>query len=372
MRKFFTLAAFTAISFFAHSQFSANVVIQQGGKNNQPFSPSPLSASTLAVAEDGSTANVTVQNANSKQSEKLILRDFRISIPEKHSIKSIQINVYGKVQDVNSGATIAPRGNIGTYTNGSFAMTYSSLEKEGVPFQTTNNSSSLIWFSDGFSGLTKENISSQNFAIEIYLLNTNNKGTATAVIDEVTVIVTSQELSTLPVNFISFDAKSEANGTKLTWKVADQIDVLRYDVERSTNGNNFTKIGEVSAADVTTYTFTDKQPAQGTVFYRVKNVDVDGKFKYSTIVSIRNGASAIVLKAFPTPAKNNVTLQHASANAQTIIRLSAHDGRQVATIRPAAGTMQTSINLSAYAPGLYLISFDNGNGQVETLKVVKQ
>ena len=180
------------------------------------------------------------------------------------------------------------------------------------------------------------------------------------------------EPALLPVNFVSFNAQAENIGTKLTWQVADQIDVVRYEVERSSNGNQFSKIGEVAAADVTTYSFTDRHPAQGTVYYRVKNVDVDGKFKYSTIVSIRNGNAAIVLKAFPTPATNNVTLQHATANAKTTIRINAHDGRQVAAIRPAAGAMQTSINLSAYAPGLYLISFDNGNGQVETLKVVKQ
>ncbi|MGV3657638.1 MAG: T9SS type A sorting domain-containing protein [Chitinophagaceae bacterium] len=176
----------------------------------------------------------------------------------------------------------------------------------------------------------------------------------------------------LPVKFISFDAKAEGSGNKLTWKVADQIDVLRYEVERSSNGNQFTKIGEVPAADVTTYTFTDRQPAQGAVFYRIKNVDVDGKFKYSTIVSIRNGQAAIVLKAFPLPAKNNITLQHAAAGAKSIIRLNAQDGRTLQTIRPAAGTMQTGIDLSALAPGLYLLSFDGGNGTVETLKVVKQ
>lgn len=180
------------------------------------------------------------------------------------------------------------------------------------------------------------------------------------------------EAGTLPVTFTSIDAKAIAGGTQITWKVADQVDVKHYDVERSNDGVRYAKIGSVPAAHVTTYNFTDRQPVSGTVYYRVKNVDVDGRFKYSTIVLLRNGQSTVVLKAFPLPAKNNVTLQHATANSNTRIRISTQEGRLLQVLRPAPGTMQTDINLSAYAPGLYLLSFDDGSGQPETLKLVKQ
>lgn len=159
---------------------------------------------------------------------------------------------------------------------------------------------------------------------------------------------------------------------KLTWTVAEQDNVNRYEVERSSNGTTFNKIGQVKASDVSVYTYTDLQPAQGTVYYRIKNMDNDGKFKYSTVVSLRNGASSIVLKAFPLPARNSVTVQHNTAAAQAQIRISNQDGRLLKVVRPAVGTMQTVVDLSAYAPGLYILSFDNGNGAVETIKLVKQ
>lgn len=176
----------------------------------------------------------------------------------------------------------------------------------------------------------------------------------------------------LPVTFVSIEAKAVANGTQVSWKVADQIDVLRYEVERSSNGVNFSTIGAVPAADVSAYAFIDRTPASGTVYYRVKNVDVDGRFKYSTIVSLRNGVSSAVVKAFPIPARNTITLQHELATDKTRIQLVTQDGRLLKAIRPAAGTMQTGIDLSDYAPGVYILSYDRGNGAVENIKVVKQ
>lgn len=86
-----------------------------------------------------------------------------------------------------------------------------------------------------------------------------------------------------PVEFISFDAQNTSGGTLLTWKVGIEDNVKGYTIERSTNGNYFTKIGFVPATRSNSYMFTDAQAPASLVFYRVKNEDIDGKYKYSTI-----------------------------------------------------------------------------------------
>ncbi|HVG41294.1 MAG TPA: T9SS type A sorting domain-containing protein [Chitinophagaceae bacterium] len=175
----------------------------------------------------------------------------------------------------------------------------------------------------------------------------------------------------LPVTFTGLDAKKIDGGTQLTWKVAGEQSVKGYDVERSSNGIHFTKVGTVTAAGKDAYSFVDASTADGKVFYRIRNNDLDGRYKYSVVVVYSKGKAGMILKAFPLPAKNNLTLQH-TAVASGRITLSSEDGRLVKTIIPTTGSIQTDIDLSALKAGMYLLRFDSGNGEVETLKVIKQ
>jgi hypothetical protein len=177
--------------------------------------------------------------------------------------------------------------------------------------------------------------------------------------------------SPLPVNFTGFDAKKVEGGTQLTWKVAGEQNVKNYDVEKSTNGMQFSKVGTVTATGRDAYSFIDASSAQGKVFYRIRNNDVDGRYKYSVVLSFSNGKAGMILKAFPLPAKNSLTLQHSAANNGKI-SLTTTDGKLVKTVIPSAGSIQTNLDLTALKAGMYIIKFDNGNGNVESIKVVKQ
>ena len=119
------------------------------------------------------------------------------------------------------------------------------------------------------------------------------------------------------------------------------------------------------------YSFVDPKPSSIS-YYRIKSVDGDGKYTYSTVTLVKAGKSMIVLKAFPSPFTKNLSVQHATANGSSLISISSEDGRFIKTVVPVTGTQQTDINLSSAAPGLYLIRFTNGNKDVETLKVLKQ
>ena len=178
-------------------------------------------------------------------------------------------------------------------------------------------------------------------------------------------------LSPLPVSFIGFDAKKTTAGAQLTWKIAGEENVNHYEVERSEDGRNFASIAEVSTSKKATYTYMDAS-ALSTVYYRIKNVDNDGKFKYSTIARIANDKSSIVIKAFPQPAVNQLTIQHPSVKSNASITISTADGRMVKALKPGAGTMQTFVDVSGLQKGMYIVRFNDGDGNTETMKVVKQ
>lgn len=175
----------------------------------------------------------------------------------------------------------------------------------------------------------------------------------------------------LPVNFVSIDARKEGNGARVTWKVSDEINVVNYVIEKSTDRSTFTSIGTVNATRATQYQFVDPQVLARN-YYRVKSVDANGAFKYSSIVNLSGGRSAIVFQAFPLPAKDKITVQHSTTRSNAIISVVALDGKVVKTVIPNRNAQQTTIDLSSVAAGVYMLRYDDGTGEVETLKFVKQ
>lgn len=182
----------------------------------------------------------------------------------------------------------------------------------------------------------------------------------------------TQANAPLPVNFVGFDARKTSNGNQLSWKVAAEQNVNHYEVERSEDGRNFTSVYSVLAIKRDTYTYLDPN-AGSTAYYRIKDVDNDGHFKYSNIARIVNGQLSIVIKAFPQPVINQLTVQHSTISSTTgLLTISSADGRIVSVVRPAPGSMQTNVDMTKLQNGLYVVRFDDGNGATETMKVVKQ
>jgi hypothetical protein len=174
----------------------------------------------------------------------------------------------------------------------------------------------------------------------------------------------------LPVNFTNIVGRSTTSGNLITWSVGEEINVSHYEVEKSSNGISYTRIGEVKATNSSNYSFNDANKS-GTDYYRVRSKDLDGQSKLSPVVVIRNGKSSISLKAFPSPVLNELTIQHEAATTASITINSA-DGRLIRNISPVKGNIQTNVNVSSFQPGLYIIRFQNGDGNIESLKFVKQ
>jgi dienelactone hydrolase len=179
-----------------------------------------------------------------------------------------------------------------------------------------------------------------------------------------------QMQSILPVKFVSFDVVREGSTTQFTWKVAEQENVLTYEIEKSSDSRTFTKIGEVKAAPQTEYRFTDNQsPAN---FYRIKSVDVDGKYSFSTILRYNGSKASVLLKVFPTVVQNQLTVQHPTAMNATRITISTSDGKALKISTPDKGMQQTILDLSSFKSGLYFVKYEDANGIIETTKIVKQ
>jgi len=114
--------------------------------------------------------------------------------------------------------------------------------------------------------------------------------------------------STLPVIFSSFTVYEKQPGVQLDWTVDAEENVSHYVVERSSNGISFSTIGTVQAlnnGNQTTYGFFDASPITSSInYYRVRNVDFDGKSAYTRIAKIILNIHDKNMVLYPNPVRD--------------------------------------------------------------------
>ncbi len=179
----------------------------------------------------------------------------------------------------------------------------------------------------------------------------------------------------LPVTWLYFRGKTVAKDNLLEWATASEQNSKQFDVERSLNGTSFSKISFVSAAgnstQAKTYQYTDyniDRLNSEYMFYRLKQVDINGGFKYSNIVKLRysdkNTVNSIV---YPNPTPGQVTILVGDiALVGTIAGIYDINGRLMESIKINASSQP--VNLSKYVNGTYFIKLANN----EVLKIIKQ
>jgi hypothetical protein len=183
----------------------------------------------------------------------------------------------------------------------------------------------------------------------------------------------------LPVVLTAFTGQTSAAGNVLRWTTASETSSDYFEVERSANGEEFTKIGQLAAAGTTTathgYQFTDAT-ATATSYYRLRQVDFDGTASYSPVVTL--AASPRVLSttkpvAYPTvfTSELNVALPGADAQAATVALLTA-DGRPVynRSVQLSAAPQALTELPTLAPPGIYLLRVATATGTT-TQRVVR-
>ncbi|WP_216823617.1 DUF7619 domain-containing protein [Niastella vici] len=138
--------------------------------------------------------------------------------------------------------------------------------------------------------------------------------------------------SPLPVTLLSFQAALDGAVVNVSWTTSQEDKLKRYEVQRSTNGIDFTTIGTVQPGK-TAYLFKDKQPVAGYNYYRLRSVDIDGSQSFSTmvLVNVKNGAD-IISSLYPNPATGHATLKlQGSVDGNVLVQVLDQQGRLITT-----------------------------------------
>jgi len=192
----------------------------------------------------------------------------------------------------------------------------------------------------------------------------------------------SDYINPTPVKLLDLTATKMNKDIRLDWSTASEINNNYFSVQRSFDGSDFTAIGNVKGAvnsnTLTNYMFPDQNAQslnQPVIFYRLKQVDMDGKFSYSNIVKVEfNSKDERVVAAIPNPFTDKLSVSFNTAEVEPVtIKIINMNGQVVfeRLINTAIGVNSISLDEAAdLSEGVYFVNLIFRN-EVSTTKVLK-
>ncbi len=187
-----------------------------------------------------------------------------------------------------------------------------------------------------------------------------------------------------PVELTSFSVELNKEAAILKWTTATELNNKGFEIQKNNNGK-WESIGFVEGKGTATerndYNFVDRNLKNGISFYRLKQIDYDGKFQYSGIeeLNVNNILFDFDLSQnYPNPFNptttvkftiSNVETRHASSLQQVVLKIYDVLGKEVATLvneEKSAGNYEIEFNASQLSSGIYFYKIEVGNGQVFT------
>ena len=186
---------------------------------------------------------------------------------------------------------------------------------------------------------------------------------------------------TLPVSIINFKGSLNDNKALLTWSTATEFNNKGFAIERSKDGKIFTQVGFINGAGTTTqrkdYSYTDATLSDfniATIYYRLRQVDIDGKTSYSNVIPL-SLKDIVNWKLYPNPVKDKLTIElNLTADAKVSVQIISKDGKLLLNADKGTilqGQQQLNLNIQNLASGSYFVRVKAGD-KVYTQSIVKQ
>jgi hypothetical protein len=181
----------------------------------------------------------------------------------------------------------------------------------------------------------------------------------------------------LPIELLYFDAKPVNNTVDLTWVTATETNNKFFTIEKSKNGVDFEFLQNINSEalngnSTTTlnYRIYDLNPCTGINYYRLKQTDYNGKYKYANIVHVNFDKKSFV-SVFPNPASNNLFVNVSNEYDNASLKFLDALGREV-LLQNINSSNVNAINTGALFPGIYYVIIVNESGEVSKTKITIQ
>lgn len=182
--------------------------------------------------------------------------------------------------------------------------------------------------------------------------------------------------TSIGIRLSTFNASKQNNEVKLNWKVACRISFARFEVQRSTDGINFSTINSFQADYLRCqqpFDYTDPTVI-GQVFYRIKVGDIDGRFSTEKVVKVTGKEITDTEIRIVSPVTGSFLQLTVAANSNEKIELQmlnmSGNTLQNLSISPGKGINQMEIPLTNFQAGMYILSYQT-SGERKSVRFVK-
>ncbi len=180
--------------------------------------------------------------------------------------------------------------------------------------------------------------------------------------------------STLPVKYLSFKGLRSENKNRLNWVTANETDNTGFEVQRSLDGIKYEKIGFVASTfngSSCSYSFVDPQSNNRISYYRLKQIDKNGKSSLSAVVILKSseGSNVQLAAIYPNPVASELNLKVSAFNADKLaVVITDATGKMVANYHASVveGVNFFEYNVGTLKAGTYYIKLIGTEGSTQT------
>jgi len=181
-------------------------------------------------------------------------------------------------------------------------------------------------------------------------------------------VITVTVSSALPVELVNFSGNTKGQNALLSWTTLSELNHDYFVVEHSTDGINFREVDVVNGNGNNSdtkkeYSITHYDAIFGVNFYRLRQVDLDGKVEYSEVIQLKiNSDTNIQISPNPTIDLMTVNMSELPQNAAILTFHHAQSGQKIHSIEIEGGESNLQINTEYFASGIYILQVFAENG----------
>lgn len=341
------------------------------GNRLMVISRSPVEEDLTTFLSGSETPELELSLGLGSATEHCSFQNGELAVVEGNSIRRYAIDASMNVSTMPSITGL--NSPVGVDHDGTGNLYFSEVNDHHV--RRWDSGSGSITLAAGMTGNLGDGLNLLNSPRGVFITGSCDLWVASLVADQVKKFGFN---SPLAVDWGPFYAYSLDGVAMLEWSTYDEADNHHFDVERSTDGRNFTKIGEVAAASDGTggsdYAFIDSFPASGNNIYRLKQWDNDlTTFDYSIMRSATFGVPVTFgVSLSPNPATNYLTVEIPEDSRIHMLRVSGVNGQPIVQTVPQ-GTTIVNFDITGLPAGFYaLVALDERGEFMSAKKLTVQ
>ncbi|HEY8895527.1 MAG TPA: T9SS type A sorting domain-containing protein [Niastella sp.] len=179
---------------------------------------------------------------------------------------------------------------------------------------------------------------------------------------------------TLPVVYETFYVTRQGTNNQLSWSTSKELNTTSYTIEKSTDSRNWKQIATLAGAGTSSllnkYGYSDKSSTDAVVYYRIRQVDMNGTAVYSAIRSLRNNEPGSVTNIFASSNNTVIIDFNSDVKDNVSIQLINMGGQVIARKEFSRASYRLVLNTTGAGSGVYVVRVSDSKGWSEVKKIM--